>query len=325
MADVNEQRPASAERRIAITRVDWLAVAPWVGLLKTPAYVLGAPWLVGACAGVFVGPWPEANPESGFGALASDPLAAATRGFTALYASVGAAGIDAGLLRAAAWSVVGLAVASLVAPCWTLGASPSLSGALRVTARRAPRLAATAGLVAAPALIAVTALGGVGLIARIDALAPIVGGAWPLHWIAGLVAAVAGTAALGGWPLAIAAIAVDDADPFDAASRLYAYVLQRPGRLVWYITVAALVGLGSGALVELVAAATLGATHRFVEVGHGGPLVGTAASITEWWDGVFRSAVAGYYAAYVFTAAVGVYLLLRRDVDGQAIDERASV
>jgi hypothetical protein len=325
MAEANEERPTSADRGAAIARVDWLAVAPWVGLLKTPAYVLGGPWLLAAGVAVLVGPWPEAEPAADFAAVLSNPLAAAARGFTALYASIAESSVDTGLLRITAWSLVGLAVTLLATPCWTLGARTGLREVCRVFGRLAPRLAPTAALVAAPALIAVAALWTVGLVARVDAFAPVIAVAWPLKWIAGLGATVAGLAAWWGWPLAIAAIAVDDADPFDAASRLYAYVLQRPARLAWYVAVAGLVGVGSGALVELVAAGTLAATHRFFEVGHGGQLGGYAASITQWWDGVFRSAVAGYYAAYVASAAVGVYLMLRRDVDGQPIDERASL
>jgi hypothetical protein len=323
MAEANQPQPASVEHRVAITRVDWIAVAPWVGLLKSPGYALGTPWLLCAAAALLVGPWPGACRAADLSAAVSDPVGAATSGFAALYASVAAVGLDTGLLRAAAWSLAGLGVALLVARRWTLGDSPTTRRLGRTFVSRALRLAPTAGLIAAPVLVAILMLVAVGVAARIDFLAPIVAAAWPLKWIAGLVASIAGCAALAGWPLALAAIAIDDADPFDAASRLYAYVLQRPARLGWYITVAAVVGLASAALVEIVAAGTLAATHRFVEVGHGGPLVGVAASIAHWWDGVLRAAVAGYYPAYVFTAAVGVYLLLRRDVDGQPIDERA--
>ncbi|MGL4514923.1 MAG: hypothetical protein ACRCT8_17695 [Lacipirellulaceae bacterium] len=320
MPDPSPPSPRPAD---PVGRIDWLALAPWLLLLRTPGIVVGWPWLIAAVVAVVVGPWPERLPIPRVAALLESPFAAPIGGFSEFFASWFAQGPDAALLRVAAWSCFGLVAAAFASQAWTLGESRGVLATTRLAARRIPRLFATAGLVAAPALVAVTLLWLVGFVARIDFLAPVVAIGWPVKLVAGGAVSVLGTAAIAGWPLALAAIAVDNADPFDAASRMYAYALQRMARIAWYATVAAVIGVFSAALVELAAEATVAATNRFVSAGHGAPMTGAAASIAHWWEGVFRRAVAGYYPAYVFTAGVGVYLLLRSDIDGQPVDERA--
>ena len=60
-----------------------------------------------------------------------------------------------------------------------------------------------------------------------------------------------------GWPLMWATISTEGTDSFDALSRTYAYVFQRPLRYLFYAVVAALLGWLGWLLVENFAAAVV--------------------------------------------------------------------
>jgi hypothetical protein len=46
-----------------------------------------------------------------------------------------------------------------------------------------------------------------------------------------------------------------------------------------------------------------------------------AAKAIRFWKSLLGSLAAGYQAGFLFVAAVGVYLLLRKDIDGAEMDE----
>jgi hypothetical protein len=47
----------------------------------------------------------------------------------------------------------------------------------------------------------------------------------------------------------------------------------------------------------------------------------TTRSLIEFWQWLWKSLAAGYQAAFVWVSGVGIYLLLRRDIDGAEMDE----
>jgi hypothetical protein len=47
----------------------------------------------------------------------------------------------------------------------------------------------------------------------------------------------------------------------------------------------------------------------------------TANRLINFWEFLWKSLAAGYQAAYIWVSAVGIYLLLRRDIDGAELDE----
>lgn len=46
-----------------------------------------------------------------------------------------------------------------------------------------------------------------------------------------------------------------------------------------------------------------------------------AAEAIRFWKSLLGALAAGYQAGFLFVAAVGVYLLLRKDIDGAEMDE----
>jgi hypothetical protein len=129
-------------------------------------------------------------------------------------------------------------------------------------------------------------------------------------------------------------VAVERTDAFDAISRGFAYIYQRPLHLLFYLIVASLLGVLAQAAVELAATATPTAAKWTVSVGAGeGRLndlgfdgngvsrdvsdVGAyGAAAINFWTSVVRGASAYFPLAYFWPATTAIYLLLRRGVDG---------
>jgi len=144
----------------------------------------------------------------------------------------------------------------------------------------------------------------------------------------GVVLALVLLGLAAGWPLMIATVAADGEDGFDALSRSYAYVFQRPARYAAYLLVAWAVGVVGYGVVLGFAAAVLhlaewslafGAPDArlhalFAGVGRAGDEA--PAALHRAWFGVVAAVVHGWAYAYFWTAAAQIYLLLRRDVDG---------
>jgi len=143
--------------------------------------------------------------------------------------------------------------------------------------------------------------------------------------IAGLVMAIIVISLAAGWPLMLATIASEDEDGFDALSRSFAYVNQRPGRYA----AAAVVGWGLGilglCLVGVFARTTVHMAHWALAFGAPDGLLGTlfqgqtaslAAQVHVFWLSVVDLVAHGWVYSYFWTAVVIVYLLLRQDVDG---------
>ena len=64
---------------------------------------------------------------------------------------------------------------------------------------------------------------------------------WPVMLIVGLLMAIA-LVGLVGWPLMSATISAEGTDSWEAVSRAYSYVYQRPWHFIWYFVVALVYG-----------------------------------------------------------------------------------
>jgi hypothetical protein len=148
-----------------------------------------------------------------------------------------------------------------------------------------------------------------------------------LPLLAGLVMALILLGLAAGWPLMIATVAAEGEDTFDALSRSYSYVFQRPGRYAAYVALAwglgvpglLVVGAFARAVVALAAwGLAFGAPDdrpallfRLASV----PIAPPGSTHAAWMALVVLLAF-GWVYSYFWTAAAHIYLLLRRDVDG---------
>ena len=139
-----------------------------------------------------------------------------------------------------------------------------------------------------------------------------------------------------GWPLMWATISTEGTDSFDALSRSYAYVFQRPLRYLFYVLVAgrprlARLAAGRDFAAAVICAQLLGRRLGKRRIGCGIEIQGgtpawsgmshAGSRIIHFWVVCVKSLAVGYFYGYFWTASSAIYLLLRRDVDATETDE----
>lgn len=157
---------------------------------------------------------------------------------------------------------------------------------------------------------------------------------FPLLLLLGVAGAILSLGTYLGWPLFLPAIAAErDADAFDAFGRAFSYVLGRPLHVLLCI---ALLALGSivgtsivDALVNVVNATLLG----FFSGNGDGVFSGLLDSdqlpaaqenrLINFWLTHLRQLPEAYRYSYFWCAASAMYLVMRQEVDGKAMDEIA--
>jgi hypothetical protein len=248
-----------------------------------------------------------------------------------------------GIWELLVWGLFGGAIARIAALKFTRDEAPDLPGALRHAAGKLTSYSMAPLLALAGAAVFGVQLTILGWIMQLDFLAMIAGFAWPFALLLGLLMSILLIGALAGWPLMWATVAVEGTDAFDALSRSYAYTYQRPLRLLWYVLLAAILAAVSMFIVKLFATSAISLGNWSVSWGLDeqayrqivAPLPTTAdaapseLSGTNWlaaqsisfWKSLLGALAAGYQAGFLFVAAVGVYLLLRKDIDGAEMDE----
>ena len=235
------------------------------------------------------------------------------------------------------WSVIGGAIARIAVLRLARGERLGFKGALRFSARKllpligAP-LVPLLGFVVFSGVVAIF-----GLIYRIPSVGPtIAGGLAFIPLLVGIVLTLILVGLAGGWPLMPASVAAEEEDGFDAMSRAYAYLHQRPWHYGFYILLA--VGLGAAGLVvvKLFAMATVylasfalsfGAPSQTIRsLYHLGdhPAEGIAPTIHAAWLILIQWLARGWIFSYFWTAFSAIYLLLRKDVDGMPFSKVAA-
>ncbi len=158
---------------------------------------------------------------------------------------------------------------------------------------------------------------------------------WPLLLVGGLMMAVLLLGLCFGWPLMWPTISSEGTDSFDALSRTYAYLFQKPLHYLFYVVVAGLFGLLGWLLVANFAAAVIALTDWAASWGCGnerfgdiveskkslGAMGDSAAVLIDFWRGCVKLLAVGFLYSYFWTAATAIYFLLRRDVDATEMDE----
>ncbi len=156
---------------------------------------------------------------------------------------------------------------------------------------------------------------------------------WPLALLAGVMIMILLLGLVFGWPLMWTTISTEGTDCFDALSRSYAYVFQRPLRYLFYALVAAFLGMLGWLLVSQFAAGVIHLTYWSAGWGLGsdaaalvaqtdsGPVANIGKILIRFWVGCVKLGALSYLVAYFWIAAAAIYLLLRYDVDATEMDE----
>ena len=247
-----------------------------------------------------------------------------------------------GIWAIGVWSIFGGAVSRIAALYLTRGELLGPIAALRAAVLKAGASAGSPLI----ALLGATALSVplilLGLLIRFDFLALFAGLAWVLVLAWGLMLAVVLLGLLFGWPLMWATVGVERTDAFDGVSRCYAYLYQRPLQWLFYIGVATVLGWMGEAVVHGFAQAAITLAEWTVSWGAGnqrvaelvhlpaeeawealGGLAASGAGAIGFWKWTLTAIAASFPLAYLWSATVGIYLLLRRHVDSTEMDEIA--
>jgi len=161
---------------------------------------------------------------------------------------------------------------------------------------------------------------------------------WPLVLLTAffLVLLLVGLAV--GWPLLYAALAAEGKDAFDAISRMYAYVYQRPIQFGLYVAAASLWGIVGWLVVGFFADGVLQLTNTVLGLGAGsarmadlqlwqqgeggaGFLSGAGAWLIALYANVIATVRFSFATSFFFAAAAAIYLLLRRSLDATEMDD----
>jgi len=247
-----------------------------------------------------------------------------------------------GIWAIGVWAVFGGAISRIAAMYFTRGELLGPVKAIQSAISKAPTIAGAPLITMATVVALALPLALVGLLIRLDFLAFLVGLLWIGLLTGGLVLAIVLLGLLLGWPLMWATVAVEQTDAFDGVSRCYAYVYQRPLSLVFYLVVATGLGLLGEAVVTYFVAAGTTLTEWAVSWGAGnariaeligpaggvastslGGLAATGASGIAFWKTALQTLADSFPMAYLWPAAVGIYLLLRQQVDSTEMDEIA--
>ena len=341
----------------SLENIRWNALCPWlllVGSLRLAfrlrvlllaftalLLILAVVWLVERLPGdqTNLSHWyfPQTAPDeetlARFSNRAADGLLLPWRTFVAPIAAVLAGTWGLGqstvvllltLWKIAVWAAFGGAICRVAALALARGETPDLPHALRFAKRNYGAFVAAPIMTLLGIFLVALPLVILGLLMRVEWLAFIAALFWPVVLLMGLGIAGLAIGLAVGFPLMWAAIAVEETDAFDAISRAYAYLYQRPLRLLWYVLVAALLGWLGGMAIELILTATRAMAEGTVAWGLDSDSLSTATSrIIRFWTAGLSVVRAAYYFGYFWCAAVGIYLLLRRDIDSVQLDEVA--
>ncbi len=173
-----------------------------------------------------------------------------------------------------------------------------------------------------------------GLVMRADLGMIVAGILWPLALLGGLVMTILLLGLFAGWPLMWPTISSEEhGDAFEAFSRSFSYVFQRPLQYIFYLVLSAVIGtLGwmvisqaSEAGIQLTYYATSwGASNERVDhlaFGEFTGGLGIGVGIVRFFDGAVRTIAMAFNFSFFFCMLTAIYLVLRRDVDKTDFDE----
>ena len=112
-----------------------------------------------------------------------------------------------------------------------------------------------------------------------------------------------------GWMLLFAAVSTDGSDGFDAISRMFSYIFQRPLHYIVYWLCSGILGCLGYLLVLFISSCVVG--------------IGNTCNATGalFWVELIWMLPTAYVFAWFWTSSVAIYLLLRRSVDATPFNE----
>jgi hypothetical protein len=270
------------------------------------------------------------------GAMAAEPIRLAVAPARAVFAIGGGSERFAhGLIGLAwaglVWTLFGGAIARLAVIEAATGERRGMMTGLGFAARKAGSLAVAPLIPVAGVGFLVGVLALFGLLYRPagPALGTVAGVLGFLPLLLGLVLMWLLVGLAAGWPLMVASVAAEAEDSFDALSRSFSYVFQRPVLLAGLVAVAWAVGAAGVLVVEVLVRLLLHLTAWALafgapDAGIAGRFGPTAEGVHAGWYLLVVLLAHAFAFAYAWSAAAQIYLLVRHEVDGTPIEDVAA-
>lgn len=236
------------------------------------------------------------------------------------------------------WALAGGAITRIAALSFTRDEPMGLFASLAHAARRWPSYFAIPLIPLLGVLFLLVIFGVCGWTLTWGGFFVFLGGLlWFIALLAGLFLAIVMLALLVGWPLMWPAVSTEGTDAFDALSRGFAYVYQRPFYYLFLILFAGLVGAISYLVLGVFVDKTVYLGDWLISWGAGRDrmaelaamptsddaswLGGSGATMRLFWINLATLAKPAFQVGFFWTAATALYLLLRRAVDATDLDD----
>ena len=256
------------------------------------------------------------------------------------------------------WGLFGGAICRMAALAVARDERPSAGTGMRFAQRRIASLAMAPLFPVGFALVIGVVLFAGGVVMAIPGIGELIGGlGMPVGIVAGLLIGAVLIGGLAGAPLMWPTIAAEGSDAFDAFSRGYSYVFNRPWRAGFYAAVLTVYGAICYLVVRFFVLVGLKAARLFIGAGLAGtsrPATGNAGAtkidvlwpIPTWdqllpdrlplgaqgWDGagafliglwltIVLALLCAFAASFFLSGSTIMYYLLRREVDSTDLEE----
>lgn len=161
---------------------------------------------------------------------------------------------------------------------------------------------------------------------------------FPIILIAAACLVFLGIGLVFAWPLMFAAISVEGTDAFDAVSRAYSYLYQRPLQYIVYTLSAGIIGYLGWLFVSVVVDGTLAVTVACSGIPESGLMelsnimmlkvrevnvpeqIPMTTLFVQSWVAVLNFVKIGYVFSFFWVSSTAIYLLLRKSVDNVPLD-----
>ncbi|MEL7497045.1 MAG: hypothetical protein AAFN77_05505 [Planctomycetota bacterium] len=244
----------------------------------------------------------------------------------------------------ALWSFVGVAICRICLMRLTRNEFLGMDDAFEYALEKWTTAIGAIGAPLTAILVICLPLSIVGLLMGFDVGLMLVGLLWVIVIAAAALMGVLLFGLMFGWPLMVASVSCEGQNAFDAMTRSYAYVFQRPLHYLFYSLVAILFGglcwIIVAALADMVVNLSYWSTSwganvsidRMTEIVEAPPLDADGVSTetqTHYigrsaiglWNGLIKSIATAFLYGLFWCMASSVYLLLRKDVDETEMDE----
>ncbi len=145
-----------------------------------------------------------------------------------------------------------------------------------------------------------------------------------LFLIGSFIAAIVSIAYYFGAPMLAPAVAVEGTDAYDAVQRAYAYVFSKPVKLLLYGAVLIVAGVIAVSLVSTVVLYLISIAHYTTDAFNKDAASATRKAslwFVNFWDGIPLGIISAFVLSYFFSAGTVLYLAMRKQADGQEMDE----